>query len=189
MAKYKLVRTLEAEGQEKTVVLNKGGLLYLAAKAYDFQVSLAKQGYEIESDDQNEFAFSATLVEDNELVATLKYQIIKINDEQRGDSHFSDVKPSTKPSKTEKKKAKKEKKAARIQVLQTGKTVNGNDKAFTNNPVLFEGGPEEVSSFCSDYCARMADSGADVKMVQHGFIVTRQIAAGELALMYEIKSM
>lgn len=197
MARYKLVRTISTEDQERKEILNKGSLLYLAAKAFDFQRALQKERYEIEVDPNNELNFTAVLRDqevdaEGDIIASVKYQISRLTkeDEVRPSPKFDPKRVRTpKPSKAEeKRKAKKEKKATRLQVTQVGKTVNGEEKSFTNNPLLFEGGPEEVSSFCESYCKRMADSGADISLGKNGFVVTRQIASGELKLAYEIKA-
>lgn len=198
MARYKLVRTIVADGQESKETLNKGSLLYIASKAYDFQHALQKEGYEIELDSTNELSFTAVLrdqeevddIDGGDIIASVRYEISRITQDDEKRPKFDPKKVrAPKPSKAEeKRKAKKEKKATRLQVTQVGKTVNGKEKSFTNNPLLFEGGPEEVSSFCENYCQRMADSGADIEMGKNGFSVKRQIASGELKLTYEIKA-
>ena len=196
MARYKLTRMLEVEGKEQVETLNKGSLLYIASKAYEFQKALQKERYEIELDPTNELNFTAILRDDEEIdvegdvIASVRYEISRMTQDDEKRPKFDPKKVrAPKPSKAEeKRKAKKEKKATRLQVTQVGKTVNGKEKSFTNNPLLFEGGPEEVSSFCENYCQRMADSGADIEMGKNGFVVTRQIASGELKLAYEIKA-
>lgn len=197
MARYKLTRALEVEGKEQVETLNKGSLLYIASKAYEFQKSLEREHYKIELDETNELNFTALLRDsecdddEGDIIASIRYEISRVT---KADEVRPKFDPKTarapKPSKAdEKKKAKKEKKEKkRLKVLQTGKTVNGTEKAFTNNPVLYEGGAEEVSTFCESYCNRMVDSGADVEILKHGFVVKRKIAAGELTLTYEIKA-